>query len=120
MTVLSNMIVIDASAARVWQALSGLTGLERYDPGVKASVLVGDLAAGVGAQRRCELRPHGWFIEEVTMWQPIDRLAFELVTCSLPVAGLQHEYTLDRVRRADAGAPGDDVPAEVRPRRHGA
>ena len=53
---------------------------------------------GVGRYRcvrpPCELRPAGWFVERVVAWQPEQVLAFELVTCSLPVAHLRHDHTL--------------------------
>ena len=94
MTTLTNQITIAAPRRAVWQTLTSLDLLDQYDPGVRSSTLVGDVSTGPGAQRRCELRPAGWFIEQVTLWQPDHALAFELVTCSLPVANLRHEYTL--------------------------
>jgi uncharacterized protein YndB with AHSA1/START domain len=93
-TTLTNQITIAAPRRAVWDVLTSLDLLDRYDPGVRTSTLVGDLSAGPGAQRRCDLRPAGWFIEQVTLWQPDHALAFDLVTCSLPVADLRHEYTL--------------------------
>jgi hypothetical protein len=63
------------------------------------------VSAGPGAQRRCDLRPAGWFIEQVTCWQPDEALAFEPVSCSRPVASLRHEYTLtDTCGHADHDA----------------
>jgi len=94
MTTLHNEITIAAPQSVVWQVLTRLDALGQYDPGVKSATLVGETASGPGAQRRCELRPTGWFIEHVALWEPESALAFELVTCSLPVASLRHDYTL--------------------------
>jgi uncharacterized protein YndB with AHSA1/START domain len=98
MTTLTNQITIAAPRRAVWAALTTLDLLEQYDPGVRSSTLVGDPRAGLGAQRRCDLRPAGWFIEHVALWQPDQALAFELVTCSLPVQSLRHHYTLTHTR----------------------
>ncbi len=78
----------------MWQALTDLDLLDQYDPGVRSSQLVGEQASGLGAQRRCDLRPAGWFIERAAVWRPEEALAFELVTCSFPVSSLRHDYTL--------------------------
>ena len=94
MTTLTNQITIAAPRGAVWQALTDLDLLDQYDPGVRSSQLVGEQASGLGAQRRCDLRPAGWFIERVAVWRPEEALAFELVTCSFPVSSLRHDYTL--------------------------
>jgi ligand-binding SRPBCC domain-containing protein len=94
MTTLTNQITIAAPRGAVWQALTDLDLLGQYDPGVRSCQLVGEQASGLGAQRRCDLRPAGWFIERVAAWRPEEALAFELVTCSFPVSSLRHDYTL--------------------------
>jgi ligand-binding SRPBCC domain-containing protein len=94
MTVLTNRITIAAARPAVWKTLTTLELLETYDPGVRSSRVTGEVATGPGAERRCDLRPAGWFVERVVAWQPEQALAFELVTCSLPVAHLRHDYTL--------------------------
>ena len=37
----------------------------------------------------------GWFIERVAIWQPVQALAFELITCSFPINVLRHDHTLN-------------------------
>jgi Polyketide cyclase / dehydrase and lipid transport len=124
MTTLVNQITIPAPRHAVWQVLADLERLDRYDPGVRSSRLVDGSdggagtraglgvgapagpaagpAIGLGAVRRCDLRPRGWFVERVVHWQPEQALAFDLVTCSLPVRSLRHDYTL-----TETGATGD-------------
>jgi ligand-binding SRPBCC domain-containing protein len=92
MTVLENEIVIDAPVADVWAQLAALDELDRYDPGVKRSLIVSDVREGLHATRRCDL-PKGWFEEKVIDWKPGESLAFELTRCSLPVSSLTHRYT---------------------------
>jgi ligand-binding SRPBCC domain-containing protein len=94
MTVLENSIRIDAPKERVWAALAELDALERYDPGVRRSEIISSERGGVGAERRCDLVPGGWFKERVREWRPPLALAFELYDCTLPVRRLRHSYTL--------------------------
>ena len=94
MTILENSIRIEASPGDVWSVLAALELLDRYDPGVKKSVLVSDAKEGPGAARRCDLVPGGWFKETVAEWKPHEALSFELVECTLPVRRLKHSYTL--------------------------
>ncbi len=94
MTALMNDIQIHASRKLVWQTLTQLDLLATYDPGTKAASITGELSSGLGAERRCEVRPTGWFQERVAAWEPEESLAFELVDCSFPVNALRHDYTL--------------------------
>jgi ligand-binding SRPBCC domain-containing protein len=94
MSTLHNSISIDAPPEMVWQTLANLEALEEYDPGVVRSRLTSSAGTGLGAARRCELEPKGWFEERVTEWQPGEALTFELSACNLPVAFLRHRYTL--------------------------
>jgi ligand-binding SRPBCC domain-containing protein len=94
MTVLENSIRINATTEAVWRVLGTLDALHEYDPGVKKATLLSGPSEGVGASRRCELAPGGWFEESVTEWKPHAALSFELSTCTLPVKRLKHRYTL--------------------------
>ncbi|MGQ0766139.1 MAG: SRPBCC family protein [Gemmatimonadota bacterium] len=98
MTVLENAIHIDASPDDVWAVLASLDLLERYDPGVEKSEIISPIRTGLGAARRCTLRPggRGWFKERITVWKPDEALEFELFECSLPVRNLRHSYLLRR------------------------
>src|SRR4051794_25883245 len=84
MTTLHNSISIAAPPEKVWRTLADLEALEQYDPGVARSRLTSSVATGLGASRRCELEPTGWFEERITEWQPVEALTFELSACNLP------------------------------------
>jgi ligand-binding SRPBCC domain-containing protein len=94
MTVLENTVRINASPEAVWRVLGTLDALHEYDPGVKKAALLSGPSEGVGASRKCELAPGGWFEERVTEWEPHASIAFELFACTLPVKSLRHRYTL--------------------------
>lgn len=94
MTQLTNSIEIDAPPSAVWAALADLEALGDYDPQVQRAAVTGELRSGVGASRRCDLLPRGWFEETVTSWDPPHVLAFELTACSLPVKRLRHRYAI--------------------------
>jgi uncharacterized protein YndB with AHSA1/START domain len=94
MTVLENSIHIDASPEKVWSVLATLDLLERYDPGVARSEVVTPVRQGPGSARRCDLKPGGWFKEQVADWKPNEALSFELFECTLPIRRLRHDYTL--------------------------
>jgi ligand-binding SRPBCC domain-containing protein len=96
MTLLENSIYIEAPPAEVWSVLASLDALDRYDPGVKKSEIVSSTREGVGAARRCDLAPGGWFKEKVADWRPHETISFELFECSLPVRRLRHSYVLSR------------------------
>jgi ligand-binding SRPBCC domain-containing protein len=94
MTRLDNAIHIDARPEDVWRVLGDLEALDAYDPGVARSRRTSPQRDGLGAARRCELEPTGWFEERITEWRPTEALAFELSACNLPVELLRHRYTL--------------------------
>lgn len=94
MTTLTNQVEIAAPRDAVWRILTTLDLLDQYDPGVLSSRLVGEQRTGLGAQRRCNLRPAGWLVEQVADFRPEEGVAFELVSCSFPVTRLRHDYAL--------------------------
>ena len=94
MTVLENQIRIAAPPEKVWTVLASLEALAAYDPGVSRSEIVSEARQGLGAARKCELAPGGWFKERVAAWRPNEALSFELYECTLPLRALRHSYTL--------------------------
>jgi len=94
MTVLENEIHIKTTPEKVWSVLASLDSLDKYDPGVKKSTIVSSARNGMGAERRCDLAPGGWFRERVTDWKPQRAMAFELCECTLPVRRLRHSYRI--------------------------
>lgn len=100
MTRLHNEIIINSAPEKVWGVLSNLGLLYRYDPVIRASDVISNTATGVGAERKCELKPKGWYKERITEWKPNQAITFELYECTLPVKRLKHSYVLKNLGQA--------------------
>lgn len=94
MSTIHNKITINASPKEVWEVLANLEILDAYDPVVAKSSLISEKKEGVKAQRHCDTADGGWFKEEVTEWQPYEKLTFTLFGCNQPMKSLSHSYTL--------------------------
>ncbi|MEO1060954.1 MAG: SRPBCC family protein [Actinomycetota bacterium] len=70
MTPLRADIVIAAPRTRVWDLLADLESVALWSPAVRAAECTSDRPRGLGAQRRCHMRPRGWLTETVTAWEP--------------------------------------------------
>lgn len=93
MTLLHNEIEIAAPIETIWESLSNIEELEKYDPTVKRSAATSQAKSGKGAARRVDmLDGKNWFEETCTHWQPNQGITYELTACSFPVSKLQHSY----------------------------
>jgi ribosome-associated toxin RatA of RatAB toxin-antitoxin module len=100
MTTLYNEIIIDAPIGKVWEALSGIEELEKYDPTVKRSRALSPAGSGLGAIRKVDMKDgKNWFEEKVTVWEQNEALTYELTTCSFPVQQLKHSYRFEQIGR---------------------
>ncbi len=93
-----NEITVNASIDKVWNILTDLELLDKYDPTVKKSTLVSTDKTGIGAKRKVLM--HGgknWFDEKVTEFKPNEALTYQLTDCSFPIKGLQHSYSFEKV-----------------------
>lgn len=98
MTTLYNEITIDVPVQKVWDILSSVEKLEKYDPTVKSTVALSQSKQGVGAIRRVTMVDgKNWFEEEVTESSPYENLVFELTSCSFPVHNLKHSYSFEQL-----------------------
>ncbi|MBI3970861.1 MAG: SRPBCC family protein [Chloroflexi bacterium] len=85
MTTLRHQVRIDAPIEAVWQALADLVAVERYNPMVASARVISELHEGVGATRRCELKPKGWVEERVWDWAPPTAIGIEVAASEWPV-----------------------------------
>ena len=98
MTTLHNDTTINASVDKVWQLLSELEMLDKFDPTVKKSTLLSTEKSGIGAKRKVlMLDGKNWFEENVTAFKPNETLTYQLTDCSFPIAGLKHSYSFEKV-----------------------
>lgn len=96
MATILNEIVIRAPIEKIWEALSEIETLEKYDPTVNKSTALTHLTKGVGAKRKVDMKDgKNWFEEQCTVWKPNEALAYELMACSFPVHKLKHSYSFE-------------------------
>ncbi|MFZ1530068.1 MAG: SRPBCC family protein [Ferruginibacter sp.] len=98
MTIINNEIIVNASLDRVWNILTDLELLEKFDPTVKQSTLVSTDKSGIGAKRKVYmLDGKNWFDEKITVFKPNEALTYQLTDCSFPIKGLQHSYSFEKI-----------------------
>ena len=98
MATIHNEIIIESPIEKIWEALSNVEQLEKYDPTVKKSTATTDLKSGIGAARKVNMKDgKNWFEETCTVFRPSEKLVYELTACSFPVHGLSHSYTFERI-----------------------
>lgn len=99
MTTIHNEITINAPIEKIWEALSKIDTLDKYDPTVKKSTALSASKEGIGAKRKVDmLDGKNWFEEKCTVWQPNEALTYELTACSFPVHKLKHSYSFEKIR----------------------
>lgn len=69
---------IPLAPTAVWQVLADFGSAGAWFSGLKSSESVGDIAQGLGAQRRVYMVPTGSAEEVVTDWQPDSRIAWSV------------------------------------------
>src|SRR5436189_1756498 len=98
MATIWNEIVINAPIEKIWQALTEIDWLEKYDPTVKKSTTLTIIKKGIGAKRKVEmLDGKNWFEERVTEFRVNEALTFELTACTFPIHALKHSYSFETV-----------------------
>ena len=97
MATIHNELIINASIDKIWNILTDLELLDKYDPTVKRSTLISTQKTGLGAKRKVNmLDGKNWFDEKVSVFTPNEALTYELTACSFPVHQLKHSYTFEK------------------------
>jgi ribosome-associated toxin RatA of RatAB toxin-antitoxin module len=98
MATIHNEITVNAGIEKLWNILTDLELLDKYDPTVKKSTLVSSEKTGIGAKRKVlMLDVKNWFEEKIIVLQPNEALTYQLTDCSFPIAGLKHSYSFEKV-----------------------
>ena len=98
MATIHNEISVSASIDKVWDLLTDLELLDRYDPTVKKSTLLSTEKTGIGAKRKVlMLDGKNWFDEQLTVFKPAEALTYQLTECSFPIKSLTHSYSFEKV-----------------------
>ncbi len=98
MAVLNNEITINAGIDKIWNILTNLELLEKYDPTVKKSTLISTQKTGLGAIRKVDmLDGKNWFEEKITVYNTNKALTYQLTDCSFPMKDLKHSYSFEKI-----------------------
>lgn len=101
MTTLRHQIRIEAPVEAVWEAIAGdLTAVQHYNQMVSSARFVTDHRQGVGAMRRCELKPKGFVQERVWDWIPNRAIGLEVAASEWPLVFMKWRTELEN----DGGA----------------
>ena len=95
MTTLRHQIRIEAPIEAVWKAVSVLTEVQHYNPTVASARFLSDRREGVGAMRRCELKPKGWVEERVWEWSPPHVIGLEVAASEWPISFMKWTTRLE-------------------------
>ena len=97
-TTLQNEITINAPIEKLWEALSNIENLDKFDPTVKKSAALGVEKNGIGAIRKVDMKDgKNWFKDKVIEYRPNQALTYQLMNCSFPLTGLKHSYTFEKI-----------------------
>ena len=94
MTTLQHQITIDASIEEVWKTVADLSAVRHYNSTVSSVRLLSEQSEGVGAARRCELKPSGWVEERVWEWTPPDSIGLEVTASEWPLVFMKWKTVL--------------------------
>lgn len=98
MAIIHNEIIIDAPLNKIWEALTVIDLLDKYDPTVKKSTSLTTAKSGIGAKRKVEMIDgKNWFEESVTEFKEHETLTYELTACSFPIHKLKHVYSFEKI-----------------------
>jgi ligand-binding SRPBCC domain-containing protein len=95
MTTLKHEVRIAAPLTQVWDVLADLEAVQSYNPKVATARVISEQRNGVGASRRCELKPKGWMEERVWEWNPMHSIGLEISASDWPIRFMKWRTTLE-------------------------
>jgi ligand-binding SRPBCC domain-containing protein len=101
MTTLRHQVRIEAPVEAVWEAIAGdLTAVQHYNQMVSSARFITDHHHGVGAMRRCELKPKGFVEERVWDWSPNRMVGLEVAASEWPLVFMKWKTELHNEGKA--------------------
>ncbi len=110
MIAVSNEITVAASPAAVWALLAAFDRLAGWAQEIDHSCRLTERREGVGTERRVQVKSNV-LLERVTVWQPEETLAYEVVGLPNVVGRVVNEWTL----RADGDHTQLALTAQIKP-----
>ena len=94
-TIIDASLMINGSGKTVWEVLSDLALVERYDPTVQSAKVVSPESEGVGATREVVFANGDRLRESVTRFEPRRHLDFQSYATSMAVKSMTRSYSMD-------------------------
>lgn len=94
MGTLNHEVRIQAPVEAVWKAVADLAAVQHWNPMVASARYTSERREGVGAARRCELKPKGWVEERVWDWNPPHAIGLEVTASGWPIASMKWKTEL--------------------------
>ena len=110
MIAVRNEITVAASPAAVWALLAAFDRLAGWAQEIDHSCQLTERREGVGTERRVQVKSNV-LLERVTVWQPEETLAYEVVGLPNVVGRVVNEWTL----RADGDHTQLALTAQIEP-----
>lgn len=110
MIAVRNEITVAASPAVVWALLAAFDRLASWAQEIDHSCQLTERREGVGTERRVQVKSNV-LLERVTVWQPEETLAYEIVGLPNVVSRVVNEWTL----RADGDHTQLALTAQIEP-----
>ncbi len=81
----ATSVRIEAPKERVWEVLSDLGSIYKWNPGITHSFTTSDEAKGENAMRQCDLPDGGFLRERAFNWSEGEGFTIEIYETSLPL-----------------------------------
>ena len=90
----STNVTIDAPASQVWDVLSDLGSIYKWNPGITHSRLTSDTSPGEGATRQCDLPNGGFLRERAFNWRDGEGFTIEVYESTLPMEKSEVDFRI--------------------------
>jgi len=90
----STNVTIDAPAGQVWDVLSDLGSIYKWNPGITHSRLTSDAPPGEDATRQCDLPNGGFLRERAFNWRDGEGYTIEVYESTLPMERSEVDFRI--------------------------
>lgn len=89
---------IDAPIEKVWESWDDFGAIDKFNPGIRASRLLGEDSTGIGARRECDLEDgKNWVRERIVDYVPLKRMRIDIVESSMPIKTMSATVALQAI-----------------------
>ena len=93
METLQHEIKIKAPIEKVWNTLVNLENVDKFNFHIKTVKILSE-KKGVGASRKCELKPKGFVKERIIALTEFKSISMEMYECDFPINHMEWTYYL--------------------------